>query len=87
MSDKIEIPLDMQDVANDLALLAQKHGLTRIKGDFTPPIFNPWTENIHFFWEAGRHGEDGNRIQVTSEYRKTIKVILPHQEDGKNGEN
>lgn len=63
----LEISTKAQCIAKEIAIIAAKHKLYRINGEF-----NLSGERICFRWEDGRHGATSNRIHLSSE--RTLMV-------------
>jgi len=73
---EIAIPENMREFARQLIGLAQSHNLREISGEFKPPLCDPWTAPIAFSWRAGRHGEDGYDLTLTSTHTAYVTVRL-----------
>ena len=69
---KIDIPEELIEICRDMANVARKHGLIKFSGSFTPRT--NWGGDISFGWEAGRHGEDGDEIKISSQFTVFTKV-------------
>jgi hypothetical protein len=68
------IPKDLQEFARELGELAQKHGLHRLHGEFSPGLRSKWNNNVTFYWEAGRHGDAAHKISLSSTQQLNIDV-------------
>lgn len=71
MTTKIDIPLRHQEFCKAVAKLALEHGLDKFHGSFTPGFkdSDDWQDQIEFTWDQGRHGEDADRIFMSSTKR------------------
>lgn len=69
---KIDIPDYIQDICRDFAKVAQKHKLLQFGGKFSQ--LGSWGGDISFSWEKGRHGEDSDQLQITSNFFVHTKV-------------
>lgn len=75
MEDKITIPEDIQQICKDICAIASKKGLRTMSGSFDPP--GSWGGKVSFNWEAGRHGEDSNQIQISSQFYIHTTITEP----------
>jgi hypothetical protein len=68
---KIDIPDVHQEFCKAVAKLAREHGLDKFSGTFEPGFKDPsdWQDRIEFSWEQGRHGEDSDRLFMSSTKR------------------
>lgn len=76
---KIDIPQPHQEFCKAIAKLARGHGLDRFSGSFTPGFKDAtnWQDQIEFTWEQGRHGEDSDRIFMSSVKRVWTRLGPP----------
>lgn len=65
--DEISIPDKHVDFCRALARVAREFGVDSFSGNFTPGFKDPWHRRISFSWDQGRHGEDSDRLYITSE--------------------
>lgn len=65
------IPEKHQEFCKAVARLCRKHGLNRFGGSYTPDFTDDWRDQIQFVWEQGRHGEDSDKLRITS----TVTVL------------
>ncbi len=81
--NEITIPEELQQVCRDIADVARKHGLLELSCDFDPRnMHNNWGGRISFLWRAGRHGEDANRLSISSQFHVNTKINLPDKKEG-----
>lgn len=73
----ITIPENHQAFCKELAALARKHGLRELTVQYTPGFDDPWRHRISLRWDAGRHGEDENKIYITSQVDVNAKIDGP----------
>lgn len=68
---KIDIPERHQAFCKAVAALAREHKLDKFSGMFTPGFKDAdrWQDQIEFSWEQGRHGEDSDKIFMSSTKR------------------
>lgn len=66
MSDRIQIPTDIQEVCRKIAKAAKDAGLREFHGEFIPGSEFQWWDKVHFDWTQGRHGADSNKINIAS---------------------
>lgn len=73
---KIDIPTPHQEFCKVVAKLARDHGLSRFSGMFMPGYKDQsnWQDQIEFSWEEGRHGEDADRIFISSTKRVWTRI-------------
>lgn len=76
----VAIPDGLQQFARELAELARKHDLRTIEGSFTPGMDHAWNERVTFTWKAGRHGEDGYSIQLSSMHIAHVRASVSEGE-------
>lgn len=77
--NKIDIPARHQEFCKAVARLAREHGLDEFSGSFKPGWKDPdnWQDQISFCWEQGRHGEDSDRIHMSSTKRIWTRIGPP----------
>ena len=63
---KIEIPVHHQEFCKAIARVAREHGMENFSGSYRPKFRDAWHDQINFSWEQGRHGEDSDRLHITS---------------------
>ena len=79
-----QIPEQYIELCKEIGTLAKKHGLQRISGKFDDSSFygskskEPWSGEIQFSWEQGRHGADSDKINLQAHVRLTTNI----SEDG-----
>ena len=67
MSDKIDIPEDIQLICRNIAKAARESGLNKFECKFMPGFNSKWKHEVHFNWEAGRHNADSNHLYISSQ--------------------
>lgn len=82
MENKIEIPDDIQEICRNIAKAAQDSGLNKFECKFTPGFDSKWKYDVHFNWEAGRHGADSNKLFIWSQCTAHTQI---ETKDGANG--
>lgn len=70
--DEITIPEELQQVCRELAEVAQRHGLYKLSGQFRGK--GKWGGDVSFAWEAGRHNEDSDQLNITSTFNVWTQV-------------
>lgn len=78
MSDKISIPDRHQEFCKAVARLCREHGLTKFHGTYSPPFDDKWDGGIEMSWEDGRHGEDSDKLFISSHVRVWTR-LGPHK--------
>lgn len=73
----VTIPENIQQICRNLAETARQNGLLKFSGRFTPDYEMGWGGEVSFAWEAGRHGESSNQIDITSTFYVHTKVHNP----------
>lgn len=77
-----EIPQEVQEVARELARVAQKYNLSRLSGEFTMHWQHPFRERLQFTWDSGRHGAEMNTLNLHTKFDVTTKVNEPGTDPG-----
>lgn len=72
--EKITIPQEDIDTCRALCKKAHECGLYEFSGKFTP---KNWGADVSFSWKLGRHGEDFNRIEISSNVFTIVKINDP----------
>lgn len=82
-NNKIDIPENLQQICREMAEVAIKNNLHSFSGTFTPPF--GWSGQISFNWTAGRHNEDSDSLNISSQFfvHTTVKVPKEKQEEPK----
>lgn len=73
----IVIDEQIQAFARELAQLAQKYDIRRINGSILPGLDHKWRNEIHFVWTAGRHGEDGYVVNLSTSQDVQVRLTSP----------
>lgn len=68
------IPEGLQTFGRELAVLAKRHGLMAMHGEFRGGLDSAWHTPVTFTWRAGRHGEDAYTISLQSVVTTVVKV-------------
>jgi hypothetical protein len=71
-----EIPPAVQQFARELAALARKHGMRHVQGWFQPGFDHGWSPRVEFDWMDGRHGEDSDKVRLSSTHQITVRASL-----------
>lgn len=68
---KIDIPQSHQDFCKAVCKLAREHKLQNFSGSLRPGYDDPtgWDAQIEFAWEQGRHGDDSDKLFISSTKR------------------
>ena len=68
MSDdqKVQIPERHQEFCRAVARIAREYEMQSFSGSYRPGYGDAWQGEIKFAWEQGRHGEDSDRLGITS---------------------
>lgn len=72
MSDdqvKINIPERHQEFCKAVARLCREHGLIKANMSYSPAFEDDWDGEIQMSWEDGRHGEDSDKLFLSSTLR------------------
>ena len=78
------IPEDVQNICREFAQIAQKHDLHDFSAKFRMPFDNEWGGDVGIRWESGRHGDDMNRLNISSSFNVFTNVnIKVEKENGK----
>lgn len=68
-TEKINIPLKHQEFCKALACLCREHGMEKGSVTYTPNFDDSWNGDITMQWEQGRHGEESDKIFISSNIR------------------
>jgi hypothetical protein len=69
-----DIPLDIQEFCKAVAKVAKDHGMSNLHGTFRPNWKSEWRHDVSFSWEQGRHGENADRITISSQVTINAKL-------------
>lgn len=76
MSDiKHNIPEDFIAYARECAALAKKYDFSSVAISIRPSFSHTWRDQVTVNWDQGRHGEDSNKINVSSTVHVYEKII------------
>ena len=76
MNENTVIPEKHIEFCKAVAALAREHELDRVSLQFRPGFHDDWRDEIVMNWEQGRHGEDSNRLMITSTVMVRTKLTL-----------
>ena len=68
------IPEKYQELAFELAELANKYDLRKLNGCFEPGFDDEYPNTINFQWNAGRHDADMKAIHINSTERVYLNL-------------
>ena len=71
------IPQKYIEFCKAVSALASSAGFERLGVTITPGFSSGWDDDIQLKWEPGRHGEDSNRLYITSTVRIHTKIVEP----------
>lgn len=74
---KVDVPEKHQEFCRAVARLARDLGLNSFGLTYQPGYGDPWRGSIQCRWDTGRHGEDENKIFITSTMDVHTKVDGP----------
>ena len=77
MNKEVSIPENIQQICREFADVARKHELRNFSVKFSPGWEMEWGGDVQAYWEHGRHGDDSNRLAITSEFRVNTSVTVP----------
>lgn len=67
MSTETSIPEKHVEFAKAVARLAKEMGIQNMNVTYRPSYFrDDWKGDISIYWEQGRHGEDADKVRVSS---------------------
>lgn len=66
---KISIPEREREFCRAVARLCRERGLRKFNGSYEPPFGDPWGDRVEMAWEQGRHGEDSDKLFISSTVR------------------
>jgi hypothetical protein len=67
----MSIPEKHLEFCRAVAALASAHGVDMFGLSFTPSFDDEWRDKITMNWSQGRHGDDAQKVHVSS----TVQVI------------
>jgi hypothetical protein len=73
---KITIPENHQEFCKAIARLCREYEMQKVHLTYTPRFRDPWDGNIAMSWEEGRHGEDSDKIFISSEVRVYARLSV-----------
>ena len=66
MTESSVIPENHIAFCKAVAQLCRDHKMERVGLTYTPSFRDPWSDPIQMVWEQGRHGEDSDKLTITS---------------------
>jgi hypothetical protein len=72
---EVEMPEHVIQVCREMGKVAKENGLLEMSGKFRPK--RGWGGEVSFSWKAGRHGEDGDHISITTQFFASARLSIP----------
>ena len=79
MSEKVTIPERHQEFCKAVARLCREHSMESVTITYRPGFGDEWDGDISAMWEQGRHGEDSDRIYISSNVRVHTRLGPPKE--------
>jgi hypothetical protein len=74
MSEKISIPDNHQEFCKAIARVCREHDMHKCALTYSPTFRDAWDGDIAMVWEQGRHGEDSDKIFISSTVRVWTRI-------------
>jgi hypothetical protein len=71
---RVSIPENHVEFCRALARVCKQHGIASFFGRYRPDWQDPWRDVIQMNWQQGRHGEEADRISITSEVQINTRI-------------
>ncbi len=73
--NEVQIPEEIQQMCRNICEAARKSGLDHLSGSFSADFTkSKWTQEVSFNWKMGRHGEESNRLSMSSTFRANTVI-------------